>query len=73
MSEIELAIRALCILEHANRDPEWVDRHPHDKRVTWALGIVRQVAEQPMGKIDEEQANGNAALAARGLKIVEDK
>lgn len=56
MTDIELAIRALCILEHANRDPEWAGWHPHDKRMTWALGIVRQVAEQPMGKIDEEQA-----------------
>jgi hypothetical protein len=56
MKEMELAIRALCILERANRDPEWAGWHPHDKRVAWALDIVRQVAEQPMGKIDEEQA-----------------
>lgn len=53
MKEMELAIRALCILQYANRYPEWAGWHPHDKRVKWALGIVRQVATQPMGKIDE--------------------
>lgn len=56
MSEIDNAIiRALCILAHAEHNPLWADWHPHDKRLKWALDIVRQVAEQPMGKIDGEQ------------------
>lgn len=53
MTEIELAIRALCIVAHAEHNPEWAGWHPHDKRLKWARNIVRQVAEQPMGKIDE--------------------
>ena len=51
MIEIELAIRALCIVAHAQHNPEWANRH--DKRLNWARDIVRQVAEQQMGKIDE--------------------
>ena len=53
MKEMELAIRALCIVAHAEHNPEWAGWHPHDKRLKWARNIVRQVAEQPMDKIDE--------------------
>lgn len=42
-------IRALCVVAYAERNPEWASWH--DKRLKWASDIVRQVAEQPMGRL----------------------
>lgn len=54
MTEVDNAIiRALCVVAYAEHNPEWAGWHPHDKRLKWARNIVRQVAEQPMDKIDE--------------------
>ena len=50
MTEIDNAIiRALCVLTYAEHNPEWASWH--DKRLKWARNIVRQVAEQPMGRL----------------------
>ena len=52
MSGIDNAIiRALCVVAYAEHNPEWAKWHPHDKRLKWARNIVRQVAEQPMGRL----------------------
>lgn len=52
MTQIDNAIiRALCAVAYAEHNPEWANWHPHDKRLKWARNIVRQVAEQPMGRL----------------------
>lgn len=53
MKEMEIAIRALCIVTHAEHNLEWAVRH--QKRINWAFDIVRQVAVQPMSKIDGDE------------------
>lgn len=50
MSGIDNAIiRALCVVAYAEHNPEWANWH--DNRLKWARSIVRQVAEQSMGRL----------------------